>query len=162
MSSHSELDLDEDIAQQRTVWRLERIGWALMALLLLATLAGFTGHGPFSERTVGSTEAGFTVSYNRFERYAAATLLTLHLGDDIGSETRLRVSQDFLRRVEVLRVDPVPEHVELDTEYLTYVFATRAPGMIVFHYEPASVGRMEIGIGLDDRPLLTLQQFVYP
>jgi hypothetical protein len=162
MPVHSELDLDEDIAQQRTMWRLERIGWGLMVLVTLATLAGFTGHGPFSERTAGSTDAGFTVAYNRFERYAAPSLLTVYLGDDVGAETRVRVSQDFLRRVEVLRVDPQPERVELDAEYLTYVFTTTAPGMIVFHYEPARAGHVEIGIGLEGRPLQTLPQFVYP
>lgn len=161
MPAHRELDLDEDIAQQRTMWRLERIGWGLMVCIVLATLAGFTGHGPFSARTVGSTDAGFTVAYNRFERYAAPTLLTVYLGD-VGSETRLRVSQDFLRRVEVLRVDPQPERVELHTEYLTYVFTTTAPGMIVFHYEPAHAGRLEIGIGLEGRPVQTLPLFVYP
>jgi hypothetical protein len=34
--------------------------------------------------------------------------------------------------------------------------------MIVFHYEPTSFGRVELGIGRDDGPLQTLPLFVYP
>jgi hypothetical protein len=162
MPEQTRLEIDEDIVQQQRMWRIERVGWALMALVLLAALLGFMGHGLFSERSAGTPEAGFVVTYHRFERYAAPTLLSVWLTTDNGGETRLRVSQEFLRKIEQLHVDPEPERVELDSGFDTYVFRTRAPGPIVFHYEPTSAGSMAIMLGLEDGPLQTVHQFVYP
>jgi hypothetical protein len=162
MPEPARLQIDEDITQQRRMWRIERAGWMLMALVILAALLGFTGHGLFSERSAGSADAGFVVTYHRFERYAAPTLLSVLLAADNGGETRLRVNQEFLRKISQLRVDPEPVHVELDNGFDTYVFATHAPGPIVFHYEPSSAGPMAITLGLEDGPLQTLRQFVFP
>lgn len=156
------LDCDEDIDQQQRMWRIERAGWLLMALVMLAALLGFTGHGLFSERSAGSPEAGFVVSYHRFERYAAPTLLTVLPSDGDSGEIRLRVDQEFLRKIAFLRVDPEPVRVELDSGYDIFVFAVKAPGPIVFHYEPLAPGPMAITLGLEGRPLQTLSQFVFP
>lgn len=162
MTQETPIDLGEDIAQQERVWRIERISWVLMALALAASLLGFTGHGYFSERMSGSSESGLVVTYHRFERYAAPTLFTVRLMEAPSATTRLRVGQDFMRNVEVLRVDPQPQGVELGADFLTYVFATSAAGTIVFHYEPAVTGTLAIEIGLEGRPLLASAQFVYP
>ena len=38
--------IEEDRAYQRREWRFERIGWAVMAALLMAGLIGLLGDGP--------------------------------------------------------------------------------------------------------------------
>ena len=162
MTQETPIDLGEDIAQQEHVWRIERVSWTLMALVLAASLLGFTGHGYFSERRIGSSESGLEASYHRFERRAAPTLFTVRLTGMPAATTRLHINQDFVQNVEALRVYPQPQRVELGTDFLTYVFDTGAAGTIVFRYEPAAAGALEIELGLEGRPPLALAQFVYP
>jgi hypothetical protein len=157
-----EIDIGEDLAQQRKVWVIERVAWTLMAGVILAALLGFAGHGHFSDREAAAPEGDLVVSYQRFERYHAQTLLSLQLVDVQGDETRLRIGQEFLRKVEIMRMEPAPERVELDMNFTTYVFNTNAPGLILVHYKPISAGPLQIEIGLDGAPLQTLPQFVYP
>ncbi len=43
----------EHMVFQGRWWAIERIGWVVLSLILLAALAGFLGDGRTSERTVG-------------------------------------------------------------------------------------------------------------
>lgn len=65
------LQLHEDLAHERREWKLQRVGWALMALALLAAVLGLFGHGPLSETASASADGALTVRHQRFERYQA-------------------------------------------------------------------------------------------
>lgn len=47
-----DLEIEEDLDHQRRCWKLERASWAVMALVLLAAMAGLFGSGPLSWATV--------------------------------------------------------------------------------------------------------------
>jgi len=158
----SEIQLDEDIAHQQLLWRLERITWVLMALAILAGAVGLVGHGPFSAREAAGLDSGLVVSYNRFERYHAQSQLTLELVDVMDAETRIRIGEDFLRRVEVMGIEPEPERVELDQGFMTYVFNTNAAGPILVDFKPVKAGPVQLEIGRDSAPVQTLPLFIYP
>jgi hypothetical protein len=159
----TQLEIGEDIAQQQQVWLLERIAWTVTGLILLAALLGFVGHGFFSERETGSTEAGIRVAWQRFERHQAQSLLSVQLTATAPEpQTRLRLGQDFLGRIQIVRIEPEPARVELDGAFTTYVFNVNAPGLILFHFMPIGLGSTQIEIGLEGRALQTLPQFVYP
>ena len=161
-SKKPKLDIGEDLIQQQKVWVIERVAWTLMAIVILGGLLGFTGHGHFSEREAAAPENGLAVSYQRFERDNAQTLLSLRLAAVANAETRIRIGQEFLRNIQVIRIEPAPARIELDGNFNTYVFATNAPGLILFHYKPVNAGPLQIEIGLDGEPVQTLPQFVYP
>lgn len=155
-------DIDEDITHQRKVWKIERAAWMLMAAAIVASLCGFTGHGPLSERVLAAADSGLVVEYQRFERNHAQSQLSLVLTGMAGTETRIHVGAEFLRRNEITRIEPVPARAELGTDATTYVFDTNGAGRIVVHFRPAAVGSLQIVLGRDDAPPLRLAQFVYP
>ena len=72
-----DLQVGEDLAFQERQWKVERIGWALMALIALAGLAGLFGGGPLSAATVGGDNLPLEVMYGRFVRHRTPTELTL-------------------------------------------------------------------------------------
>src|SRR5687768_10655702 len=78
-ASKPEIDIGEDLTQQRKVWMIERVSWTLGAIVILGALLGFAGHGTYSNREAAAPESGLVVSYQRFERYHAQTLLGLRL-----------------------------------------------------------------------------------
>ena len=49
----ADLAIREDMRHQRLEWAVERVGWAAVALVLVAALAGLLGHGPLSRATAG-------------------------------------------------------------------------------------------------------------
>lgn len=56
-----------DLAFQRGDWRRERIGWALMTLLVVAAVLGLFGEGLLSSRTVGGGTV-FALTHERTAR----------------------------------------------------------------------------------------------
>ena len=42
------LQIEEDLPLQERTWRFQRVGWAIMGLLLLSALAGLFANGPLS------------------------------------------------------------------------------------------------------------------
>ena len=43
-----DLQIHQDLCQERREWKIQRVGWLLMALMLVAALAGLLGPGPLS------------------------------------------------------------------------------------------------------------------
>jgi hypothetical protein len=167
LRNEAELEIDEDLQQQRKVWLIERISWVIMALLLLAAMLGLLGHGPLSSSTLDNTASGMLIQYERFERVNAQTLFRIQLKPQVsqGAAARLSFGQEFLRKVEVLRIEPEPAEVEAWTDHVTYVITRPDPGKeaaISIHYKPLVFGRVEVDVGLDGYPVQTFSQFIYP
>jgi hypothetical protein len=161
-------EIDEDMAFQRKQWVAERIGWACMALVLLAALAGLLGPGPLSKAVAGNPGGPISVHYDRFPRHSAMGKIKVILGPGAAkkSEARVWVSRTLLDAHRIHEVVPEPERVEAggDDRY-TYVFHVddAAPETtLIFQLEPESFGRCDGRIGLDGGPEVALRQFVYP
>lgn len=155
-------DIGEDIAHQRKVWKIERGAWALMTAAIVAAVCGFAGHGLFSARIVAPPESGLVVEYQRFERYHAQSQLSLLLTGTPDDETRIHFGEEFLRKTEIVRIEPEPERAELGADATAYVFNTNAAGRIVVYFNPVAPGRVQLVLARDDAPPLRLAQFVYP
>ncbi len=161
------LEIDEDIQQQRKVWLIERISWGIMALFMLAGLSGLLGHGPLSSTILNDPAAGLLVRYERFERVNAQTLfhVQLHSGGSSDSTAKLSLGQEFLERVEVIRIEPEPAEVETWPDHVTYVIARPdpdAPADILIHYTPLDFGSVEVEMSLEGYSTQTFSQFIYP
>jgi hypothetical protein len=164
VSDGKRLELDEDIHQQQQVWVIERISWALMALVIGAAATGFLGHGAFSNRRVSPVDAGYTIDYHRLERHQSQSIFIVQLDEEAlqGDVVRLRLGNSFLRKAEITRIEPEPDSVELDADLVTYSFNAAAAGVITFHFIPTGYGNAALDIGLDGRPLQSHPQFVLP
>ena len=72
------------------MWALQRIGWAVMALVVLVGLVGLFGTGPLSRATAGEEEAPlFVEEYERFARFMLPTTLRVRLDPMGQGEARL-------------------------------------------------------------------------
>jgi hypothetical protein len=70
-----DLEIGQDLAHQRLEWKIERVGWILMALLGLPALVGLLGPGPLSSTSAGEKGSPLSVENNRFERYQSLVFL---------------------------------------------------------------------------------------
>lgn len=68
MPQRTRLDVDDDRAFQEKFWTFQRVAWALMALILLAALAGTTGSGGPLAHAEASGPGG-SIEYPRIARW---------------------------------------------------------------------------------------------
>lgn len=164
MAEHKGLELEEDIAQQNKVWAIERIAWIIMGGIVVAGMAGFLGHGAYSSRSEAPLDAGYRLDYQRFERHQSASQFTVRLteADYDGGLVTMRLGNEFLRKAEITGVEPEPDSVELNADFIAFRFRVAAAGDITFHFMPTGFGNMALDLSIGERPLQTHPQFVLP
>jgi hypothetical protein len=101
----------------------ERVGWLVMALVVLAAGLGLFANGPLSHRTIESDSA--TVSYQRLGRNQGRTSLEVAAQPSGVTEGKvvISVSQDFLESYEVENVSPEPESTSTRAGAVAFSFA---------------------------------------
>lgn len=158
------LEVAEDLAFQEISWTIQRAVFGLMALVILAALAGLLGDGPLSRTSVAG--AGLRVRYERIERYRAPATLRVHPAPGATPDglARLWLDRAWLDGVEVRRIVPEPERAEASGDRLVYAIRVAAgqPAAVTIHYEPDRFGFREGRVGLGDGGALSLRQWVHP
>jgi hypothetical protein len=164
VSKYEGLQLDEDIDQQHKVWVIERVAWVIMAGIIIAGIAGFLGHGPYSSRTETPPDAAYTIEYQRFEHHQSSSEFTIKVMEEglDGDMVSMRLGNDFLRKAEITGIEPEPDSVVLDADFIQFNFRASAAGGITFHYMPNGFGNIALDISLGERPLQTHPQFILP
>jgi hypothetical protein len=159
------LEVAEDADFQHRSWRVQRVGWIVMALVVLGALSGLFGAGPLSRAVKESAE--LSIEYARFARLQKPVRLTLRFPAQAAHNGEVRVWLDrrYVEKATLERVVPQPQHVETSPERLTYVFAVAGGGeglaAATFHMEFDSFGLVEGRAGTGSRAL-SFRQLVYP
>lgn len=162
-----DLEINQDLDFQRRTWVVERVGWGVMALTVLAALLGLFGPGLFNNATAGSKKARLWLEYKRFGRFQAPTTVQIHLGPNVGSDGKMRVllNRDYLNGMQIQQVTPPPESVEAGSKQLTYIFQVAEPNQptaVTFHLQTQQIGLLSGQVGLSREQPLRFSQFIYP
>ena len=154
-------DSDADHRFHRNEWRIQRIGWVLVALFLALAVVGLFGNGPLS-RAHANNAAG-SLDYERFTRFGLSTDLVVTPGASAHGVTRVEISSDYLEAFRVEHVTPEPVAVRLAGPNIVYEFASGAPGAsISFHINPQRLWRRSATITIDGGAPLDISQLTYP
>lgn len=158
------LEVDENYEFQVWSWRLQRIGWAGMFLVILTALAGFIGPGPLGERTLESS-SGLQLRYDRFVRYEAPASMELQLRAGPGSRAEFWIEGAWLEGVHIENIVPEPERVVVKNGRMLVAIAAAAAGESVHaivHFEADTWGPLEGSLGAPGDSGLSIEQFAYP
>jgi hypothetical protein len=155
-----DLQINEDVRFQTRDWIAQRIGWGLLAALLLAGLLGLFGDGPLS-RTTRTDGHGLTVEYERYVRHSSPTTITLSISAAASGRTRVTLDRAYLLAHDLQRVLPEPDRTMVDGDRVTFVYET-PPQTVRLRLEPDALGRHVTAVQLDDGPPVAITQFTYP
>lgn len=160
------LQIDEDFGYQKTVWRVERAGWVVLAVVLLAAVLGLFGPGIFGTARATAPNDRLAIEYLRFVRSPAPhDLRMLVQPQSTGSgRFRLWIQSTYLSGVTLENITPEPDKMLVGKDRITFEFAwDEAPGRvpITFELTPDDYGPLIGQIGIDDS-VVEIRQFVYP
>jgi len=140
------LELEQDPVAQQREWRFERAGWWLIALLIVAGLAGLFGDGGFARRTARSPTPGATATYERIVRAGASSTLLFTVDASSPADTMVELALDraYVATMDIDRVTPEPVETRASSTWVVYRFRRAEPGRpatIDFALSPRAVGR---------------------
>lgn len=164
----TDLQIEEDMDFQRKEWRAERVGWVLMAaIILLALLGFFGGYGPLTQATAGEANSTLWLDYERFNRFRAPSNLTVYVNTEVNEsgEIQFWIDREYLSKFQVESISPQPDRVEIEQDRLTYTFiAAQAdlPIQVEFELTTDSIGLFGGRAGWMDEATVEMQHFVYP
>jgi hypothetical protein len=161
------LDIGEDLDFTRRQWRVQRVGWVVILLILLFGLAGGFGGGAISHTT--ATTGALTLDYERFVRQRGPTSLALQIapgaanaGDD---QVAVWIDNTFLDAIDLEAIEPEPAESLAGADRVVYHFALAdpaRPAKITLAYQPATVGMVTIHAGIVGGDALAVDQFTWP
>lgn len=163
----SGIDIDQDLVYQQKEWRVQRIGWVIMGVIILSALLGIFGKGPLANARLGDPTGALTANYTRFERYRSPATIEVIVGPNVAKEGRIGISfnREFIDRIDIARIDPEPAAVKSDMNRIVYEFELMdgsQPAHIFIDYEHERFGTTEAHMTLTDGPEITLRQLIYP
>lgn len=153
--------------RHRSAWRLERVAWTLMALLLVATLLGAFGGGPLSHARSGAG-GPVELEYDRLLRAAAPSEYSLEVEPGIARDGRVdvRIDGGLMDMMEIDSIVPEPESVTAGDGHTEFSFqvdaGARAPVRIVIAFQPATFGRFSGVLSVAGGEPLPVSHVVYP
>lgn len=167
-TSPAALQIKEDMAFQRRSWTAERIGWSVMALVIIAALLGLFAVGPLSWSTKTDASGLMRVDYGRIQRQTAPTTLKVDvaLAAVAGESMELQVDQSFLEMFTISSMRPEPTEAVATSHGLRLRFKVE-PGSdghatIYFELSPETIGFRRTRLGLAGHEPVELPVFIHP
>ncbi|HVE78771.1 MAG TPA: hypothetical protein VNA89_07910 [Gemmatimonadaceae bacterium] len=158
---------EQDDRTLRREWRVQRVGWVVMALLVAAALAGAFGRGPLAEAKVRSPSGLLEVDYQRLTRHesSAAIDVAIDAARLPTREARLWVDREYLSGVSLDRVVPEPERSETGRDRVTMVFPIASgerTARVQLQMKVGDPWLRRIRMGVEGGDSVEVTQFVYP
>lgn len=164
LDNRSGAPIDEDMALQRAVWRMERVGWIVLCLVVLLSLAGLFSVGPLSTATAASPDGDLVVDYERFLRNGAATDLQVRVITDDDGDVVIRLGASLMGTFTIETLHPHPKEAGSDRSGLVLTFPPAREGAFAIYLSirPSSTGLVRGEVSLDDGTTVPLSSFIYP
>lgn len=161
------IDDPGDLRFSRRSWIFERAGWAGLAAVVAAGLAGVLGPGPLSRaRADGGADAP-RVRFDRFVHRQTETRLDVRVPRGLAQDGLVRVwiDRSWHDAVAVVGVQPVPASVQVEPDRLVYAFAAGGGDealALAFDVEFERPGRRKGRFGAVGGGASKVSQIVYP
>ncbi len=159
------IEVDQDLDHARSLWRVQRVGWVVMLLIVIGASLGLFGHGPLAD---GQARAeGLTLDYDRFARHGATSSLRAEIEPRAlrGDTLTLWMTREYLEGIEIESVIPEPARVVTRGDLVLFTFMTAErsqPARITFNLRPDEYWSEHARAGIAGGEGVSFRQFIYP
>lgn len=152
------LQLKDEIDLHLKGWVAQRIGWALLLLVLVAASLGAFGTGWLSSDQV--TGENGTVSFERIARFESPMKLMIEVGKADG-KVEVRIPRSYLSRIEIDKIMPEPASQKVADGAMIYTFDAAPQSAILFYLIPESTGSIRTELIIDNT-VFPIAHFIFP
>lgn len=157
-------DTPEALAFQRTSWRVQRVGWCTLGLILVLATLGAFGGGPLSRTTARSADASLSVRYQRVWRMESPATLEFTARPDRNGDIDLALDGGFLAATSLGEMLPEPARVTAFPGGQRFHFRAddRAPVTLRLILTAHRMGRLRTRVTGPGGQAVVLSLFVLP
>ena len=156
--------VQENMAFQKKNWVAQRIGWGLLALIVVLALLGLFSDGPLSQARAVSADGSLQVEYQRFLKHGAESDLRI-IAATAAPQGEISITMDraLADSMSVEYLMPLPQASSGGAQglQLTYAAPEREPAILALKIRPDSFGRVRGRVSFADQSVV-LNQFIYP
>lgn len=152
------IDLNDELDLHIISWKVQRIGWVLLYMLMGGAALGLFGNGMLSK--VETEKGKIIVSFDRFFRYEASMELEIE-GNESHNFTTIAFPQNYLKKFKVENVVPQPIRIFTQYQNVIYQFEGDATRSVKFYLVPKEIGQVN-GTMIVNRSPFILKHFIYP
>jgi hypothetical protein len=159
------LEIEQDLPFQYRNWRIERISWIIIALIIVAACFGAFGHHTLV-RVKGQTPSGqLSIEYDRFARYESNTEISIFVETNDASQKLFRLWMDdgYFNALRVVDIMPLPVRGEASEGRRAFVFQVdggRFTARLLVQFQ--SIGIITGIISGNDGEQISLKHMVWP
>lgn len=157
-----DIQAPQDPEFQEKEWRVQRVAWGIMFLVVLAAALGAFGHGPLAHAQVSAPDDSFELKYNRVARHRAPEELEITVNRPPTDTIGLSFDAQYIGSINVEDIIPEPIETATGNQRVTYYFAVQPGAHITFQYEPDKIGRRRSAVTIENGASVRISQFVFP
>lgn len=152
--------LDEDLQLQIRGWKVQRVCWFFLLLLLILTGMGLFGEGVLSKRRLMAEQVSF--EYERFPRYSNETEVLIRMRSP-GPRAEVEIPLAYLSCFKTEEVFPAVFERKVKGDDLSYSFDTGGKDslLIAFRLTPQKRGSVSAEWNVNGTDL-RVSHFIYP
>lgn len=167
VSRIDDLEAGCDLEFEQRWWRVQRIGWIVLIVLLIGGVAGVFGHGPLSKATVHPPGSQLQVRYDRLARRETPTVLELRLDKTAlaTGQVRIHLNRALVEQMQLKQIIPPPLIAEPLANGASFRFTIdprRDSAVILFLENPAAPGIIDAEVAVEGAEPVRFRQFIYP
>jgi hypothetical protein len=149
---------------QKVTWRMQRLGWAAIFVLILLAVLGLFSNGPLSSTTAADDARRIVVEYDRFQRNGALADMQVDLAVDHEGMATLVASPAFVEAFQIEAMTPEPVEQRGGPDGVALIFQCAGSGSVPVRMfiRPTKIGLIRSAVGLPGEPPVDLVHFVYP
>ena len=152
------LELEDEIKLHQTGWNIQRVGWAVILLLLVASALGLFGSGLLSSKAL--SDNGNTVTFEKIARFESPMHLRVYAKSNNGHIV-VSIPQSYLKEIELDKIVPEPVSQRLENELAIFTFEATDLSLIDFFLIPEKAGQVKAVIRVNDSDF-SISHFIYP
>lgn len=162
-----DLELEQDLKFEKKEWTAQRLGRAMMGLIVVAALLGLFGGGPLSLTEVKHPDGDFSLTYERFGRRGTTSNLIVEIDPKTvsGGEATLWLSTAYLDNLRLENVHPMPDEVSITPTGYLYTFLVEqedASLVVTLDLTIDAMGVKKVAVGIDQNNPMNITHFFMP
>lgn len=157
--------VQENMKWQKAEWRIQRVGFVLLLLFVIAGACGFFSKGVISSQQVSAADGRLTVEYEHFGRRQSNMDMALRLRKLSGDHYQVTLSGEAMDNFQIQTLQPQPDETWSSEDQLILIWHRRLQqnnATVWLSLQPQSFGHYPVKITLDNRSQVTFSQFIYP